>query len=83
MAQLETAERQFVLVPEPPAIVSRWKELVIRYGVTGKATHDARLAALMVERAIPKLLTFNDLHFTRYTEISALNPFDVVGVPRV
>ena len=55
----------------------------MKYGVTGKSTHDARLAALMVERAIPKVLTFNDLHFARYTEISAINPFDVLGVPRV
>ena len=60
--------------------LSRWKELVVKYGVTGKSTHDARLAALMIERNIPKLLTFNDGHFARYTEIIALNPFDVLGV---
>ena len=52
----------------------------MKYGVTGKSTHDARLAALMVERGIPKLLTFNDSHFTRYTEIEVLNPFAVLGV---
>ena len=83
VAQVETAERQFDLEPEPPGVVSRWKELVVRYRVTGKSTHDARLAALMVEREISKLLTFNDSHFTRYTEITVLNPFDVLGVPRV
>jgi len=81
MAQVETAERQFNLEPEPPAVISRWKELVVKYAVTGKSTHDARLAALMVERKIPKLLTFNDSHFARYTEIAVLNPFDVLGVP--
>ena len=80
VAQLETAERQFDLEPEPPAVIARWKELVVRYGVTGKSTHDARLAALMIERKIPKFLTFNDSHFTRYTEIAVLNPFDVLGV---
>jgi hypothetical protein len=52
-----------------------------RYGVTGKATHDARLAALMIECDISKLLTFNDAHFARYSEITVLNPFDVLGVP--
>ena len=52
-----------------------------KYGVTGKSTHDARMAALMVERNIPKLLTFNDGHFARYTEIHRMNPFDVLGVP--
>jgi len=82
MVQVETAERQFDLEPEPAEVVSRWKELVVRYGVTGKSTHDARWAALMVERKIPRLLTFNDSHFARYTEITVLNPFDVLGVSR-
>ncbi len=80
VAQVETAESQFHLEREPPAIVPRWKDLVVRYGVTGKSTHDARLAALMVEHGIPRLLTFNDSHFARYTEIVALNPFDVLGI---
>jgi predicted nucleic acid-binding protein len=82
MTQVEAAEGQFGLESETPAALSRWKELVVRYGVTGKSTHDARLAALMVERNIPNLLTFNDTHFARYSEITALNPFDVLGVPR-
>ncbi|MGO8688468.1 MAG: type II toxin-antitoxin system VapC family toxin [Thermoguttaceae bacterium] len=82
LAQLETAERQFGLEAEPPAVLSRWKELVVRYGVTGKSTHDARLVALMVERNIAMLLTFNDAHFARYSEITALNPFDVLGATR-
>jgi predicted nucleic acid-binding protein len=54
--------------------------LVVGYGVTGKSTHDARLVALMVDRGIPKLLSFNDSHFTRYAEIVVLNPFDVLGI---
>jgi len=82
MAHVEAAERQFHLEPDPPTIISRWKDLVVRYGVTGKSTHDARLAALMIEHGIPKLLTFNDSHFARYTEIQAINPFDVLGIPR-
>jgi predicted nucleic acid-binding protein len=82
MAQVETVERHFELAAEPPGVISRWKELVVKYNVTGRSTHDARLAALMVEQKIPKLLTFNDSHFTRYTEITVLNPFDVLGVSR-
>jgi len=83
IAQMETAERQFGLQPDPPTVFSRWKDLVVRYGVTGKSTHDARLAALMVERGIPRLLTFNDSHFARYNEIVVLNPFDVLGTARI
>jgi predicted nucleic acid-binding protein len=83
MAQIDNAERQFALQPEPPGVVSHWKELVVRYGVVGKSTHDARLAALMVERGITRLLSFNDSHFARYREIQAMNPLDVLGIPRV
>lgn len=82
MVQLEKAQHQFHWEPESSGVVSRWKELVVRYGVTGKSTHDARLVALMIEQAITKLLTFNDSHFARFTEIEALNPFDVLGVAR-
>ena len=82
MDQLEAAQRQFSWQPETPGVVSRWKELVVRHGVTGKSTHDARLVALMVEQGITKLLTFNDSHFTRFGDIEALNPFDVLGIAR-
>lgn len=81
MGQIEAAQRQFDLQPEPTTVLSRWKQLVIRYGVMGKSTHDARLTALMVERGIPRLLTFNHAHFSRYAEIEAISPFDVLGVP--
>ena len=82
LVQVETAERQFDLVSEPPSVFSRWKELVARYGVAGKSTHDARLVALMIEQGIRRLLTFNDSHFARYNEIAVLNPFDVLGIAR-
>ena len=82
MVQIDAVERQFALQRDPPTILGRWKELVVRYGVVGKSTHDARLAALMIERGIAKLLTFNDSDFRRYAEISPLNPFDVLGVAR-
>ena len=47
LTQVEAAEHQFGLEIEPPTVLSRWKELVVKYGVTGKSTHDARLVALM------------------------------------
>jgi predicted nucleic acid-binding protein len=84
MVQVQAAESQFPLEPEPAATAySRWKDLVVRYSVIGKSAHDARLTALMIERKISRILTFNDSHFARYKEITALNPFDVLGAPRV
>lgn len=82
MAQVDTALRQFPLEAEPAGVFRHWRDLVVRYGVSGKSTHDARLVALMIQQKITKLLTFNDAHFARYAEITALNPFDVLGVPR-
>src|SRR5437667_6290111 len=43
MSQLQTAQHQFPAGPEPAEILSRWKNLVVRYAVVGKSTHDARL----------------------------------------
>ncbi len=37
----------------------------------------------MIEHHVPRLLTLNDADFAQFGEIAALNPFDVLGVPRV
>jgi hypothetical protein len=37
----------------------------------------------MVEHHVPRVLTFNDIDFKQFTEITALNPFDVLGIPHV
>ncbi len=81
--QLDRIQRQFSVTPEPLEMLSRWKELVVNYHVIGKSSHDARLAALMIEQGIPRLLTFNDSHFARFTHILAVNPFDVLGIDRI
>jgi hypothetical protein len=39
MAQVETAQRQFDLEPDPRTVISRWKDLVVRYGVTVSVGH--------------------------------------------
>lgn len=83
MAQVDAAMRQFGVVPETQDVYARWRELVLSYSVSGKSAHDARLVALMVDRDIPRLLTFNDAHFRRYAEIVAVNPFDVLGLERI
>jgi hypothetical protein len=37
----------------------------------------------MVACKIRTILTFNEQHFAPYAEITPLNPFDVLGIPRV
>lgn len=35
------------------------------------------------QHRVPRILSFNDADFRRFTEIALLNPFDVLGVPRI
>ncbi|HWB54332.1 MAG TPA: PIN domain-containing protein [Tepidisphaeraceae bacterium] len=82
LTQIETAQNQFPPQPEPRGLLTRWKDLVRSCNVVGKAAHDARIAALMMEQEIEKLLTFNDSDFVRFPDIQVLNPFDVLGIAR-
>ena len=80
MAQLETAESQFDLEPEPPTVVPRWKELVVRYGVTGKATHDALIGGTDGRARDSETPHFQRFSLCALHGIVVLNPFDVLGI---
>jgi predicted nucleic acid-binding protein len=69
---------QFPLLEDSPAIFSEWPNLVSSHAVEGKATHDARLVAVMQVHGIACLLTFNTVDFVRYTGLTLLHPTDVV-----
>ncbi len=45
--EVEALKRLFVLLPEMP-LLQEWERLIIRYRVSGKNTHDARLVAAML-----------------------------------
>ena len=36
----------------------------------------------MLEHRVNRILTFNDADLKRYAEITAINPFDILGLPR-
>jgi predicted nucleic acid-binding protein len=80
--ELVQARTLFGLLPETSNVYATWEGLVAKYAVAGKPAHDVRLVALMLEHRVDRILTFNDRDFARYAEIKALNPFDVLGVPR-
>lgn len=69
-AATETAALKifFPLLPEVP-IQNAWEQLVVKYRVSGKNVHDARLVAAMVVHGIESILTFNTQDFVRYGEI--------------
>jgi predicted nucleic acid-binding protein len=76
---LKTLEQGFSRLPEPAETYDRWRELVVRFGVSGVKVHDARLVALMLANDIARILTFNADDFRRYEVlgIHAVDPGDV------
>lgn len=64
----------FFLVPEPPDIGERWRQIVVSHAVRGKQAHDARLVALMEAHAITDVLTLNDRDFRRYQSVKVIRP---------
>lgn len=81
-AEIASARALFQLLPETTQIYPTWEGLVAKYAIHGKQAHDARLVAIMIENHVPRLLTFNDGDFSQFAEIVALNPFDVLRIPR-
>ena len=65
------------VLPELP-LHEEWQRIVTQYRVSGKNVHDARLVAAMSVHRIGEILTFNVQDFARYTEISALDPSQVI-----
>ena len=66
----------FDLLPDTPAIYPVWESLVIRYQVSGKPAHDARLVAAMQVHGLTSILTFDRTGFSRYAGIEVVHPAD-------
>jgi hypothetical protein len=69
-----TLVRLVLLLSEPRSIFYEWQRLVSTYRVSGKNTHNARLAAAMKAHRISRILTFNVQDFARYKGIETLHP---------
>jgi predicted nucleic acid-binding protein len=76
--RLRTIERITTVLPDLPAVLENWKELVVRYKVQGVQVHDTRLVALMDAYGITHLLTLNPSDFHRFGQITALTPEEVL-----
>jgi predicted nucleic acid-binding protein len=78
-ASTELAELKsiFTLQPDIPEIFPIWEQLVMQHQVVGKQTHDTRLVAAMIVYKITHLLTFNTEDFTRFTEITVIDPREI------
>jgi predicted nucleic acid-binding protein len=75
--ELEQLKNCFVLLPDTASIFPAWENLIAKYQVIGKPSHDARLVAAMIAHNVSHILTFNISDFRRFTEITALDPRNI------
>jgi predicted nucleic acid-binding protein len=67
------------LIPEPPDIGLRWLKLATFHQVSGKTSHDTRVAALMQAEGIRELLTLNPSDFHRYPTLTCVAPSELAA----
>lgn len=82
LSEVRATRALFTPLTENDRIYSTWERLIGSYDVQGKRTHDVRLVAMMLLHSVPTILTFNDRDFRQFNEISVLNPFEVMNLPR-
>ena len=52
-AEVDTIRARFLVLEEPPAVVDLWVEIVTRYELKGKRTHDAHFRHYESQRCHP------------------------------
>jgi len=72
-SELMRLKSMFPLLPDTPAIYPVWENLVIRYQISGKPAHDARLVAAMQVHGLTSILTFDRTGFSRYAGIEVVH----------
>lgn len=70
-------ERALGLLSDNDAIHQEWRNLVVRYSVSGVQVHDAHLVAAMKVHGVGHILTLNGDDFIRYSEITVVHPSQV------
>jgi predicted nucleic acid-binding protein len=80
-AILRGLRSQFRIFLDEPIMYQEWEDLLIKYGVSGKGGHDARIVAAMNTHGIGRLLTFNSRDFQRFNSIELVSPTNLVASP--
>lgn len=71
---VDTLREAYTMLPETEDMVDRWLELCVRYRVSGRTAHDARLVAWMHTHRITQLVTLNAADFKRFPDIECIVP---------
>lgn len=76
--KIDLIKSQFVLLEDKNDILQNWLELVTNYSIKGKRCHDIRLLAVMKSHNISHILTFNPKDFIQLSDITIINPLDII-----
>lgn len=63
---IEKFRTDLQLLNDPEGLFETWSDLVIRHNVSGRATHDARLAAFALAHGISRIATRDRGAFSRF-----------------
>lgn len=76
---LSAIEDEMTLLPETPRVYAVWRRLLVSHNVRGVQVHDAHLAAILEVHGVTHLLTFNGPDFSRFKNLIALHPQEVIA----
>jgi predicted nucleic acid-binding protein len=79
LKEVEKTELLLTLLPDAPQMYRTWKRLMVEHEISGVKVHDTRLVANMVVHGVERLLTFNTKDFTRFTEITTIDPETLIA----
>ena len=76
---LDRISALFNVLPDDERLFPAWRALVSTYKVSGKSSHDARLAAAADVHGVRHLLTFNTPDFRRFDRLTLHDPREVAA----
>lgn len=71
---IERFEPVFEVLYETPEVYSHLRRLLADNDILGRQIHDVRLVAAAVTHGLDHVLTFDTKHFSRFEEISVIDP---------
>lgn len=78
LTEISAVKARFDMLPEIP-LHAKWLELTSKYLPTNRLVFDARMVAAAVLGECTAILTFNTSDFSRFSEVPALHPRNVLG----
>lgn len=76
-AEMRRYKTVFEFLPDVGTVFDEWEKLVLTYQVIGPKSFDTRIVAAMQVHGVKHVLTFNTKDFTRYPNITIIDPATV------